>query len=219
MIEAIIFDMDGVVLDSERLFDQANEQFLQRFGKKYDRKKIKPLLSGRTLLESTQLLMEKYGITGDVEALTQERLERRKQVYAEATFIPGFLEFLKFVEGYPFRKAIATSTSTELIEIADRRLQLTQKFNGHIYSVSSIGCHSKPAPDIFLYTAEKLQTSPESCVVIEDATLGVQAALAAQMKVIGITTTYSRIQLSGATFIVDSYKEIEKKLQEELKQH
>lgn len=211
-LEAIIFDLDGVIINSEQLADQANEQFLQSFGFPYERERIKPLLSGRTLLENTKIFMQQYNLTGDVVTLTKKRMKMRAELYEEKLgFIPGFEDFFQEVKKRQLQTAIATTSPPELLEMAKRRLPISEKFGDRIYSVETVGCRSKPAPDIFLYAAQKLAVEPQYCVVIEDAPLGIEAARAAEMRVIALTTTYSSAHLNGATVTVNSFAEIDLK--------
>lgn len=210
VLDAVIFDLDGVIINSEQLADKANVEFLESFGVTYDRNKIKPLLTGKTLLENTQVLMEYYQLKGDPIMLTKERIKSRQKLYEnKLQFIPGFENFFQEIRMKSLKTAIATASPLELLEIANLQFSLSQLFDGQIYCVDVIGCPSKPAPDIFLYAAGALAVDPQCCLVIEDSPAGIESAIAAKMKVIGITTTYGNEKLAAATKIVDSFSEID----------
>ena len=91
----------------------------------------------------------------------------------------------------------------------DQRLNLSALFEKKIYTLDKVGYRSKPNPDIFLYAAQQLQSSPENCVVIEDAPHGIDAAKNAGMWCIAITTTYDCGKLEKADFVVSAYTEID----------
>ncbi len=209
VISAIIFDMDGVVIDSENIADIANEQFFTRRNVIYDRS-IKPQLTGRSLREGTQRLIEIYGFSGDTNDLTRERLDDRLRLYRDSLeFISGFEEFHSSLNEREMVSCIATSSHQDLLKAADERLGLSAKFSGRVYASSIIKCRTKPAPDLFLYAAKMLDLLPERCVVIEDSPLGIDAAKAAGMRVVGLATTYTCNLLAHATTVVEKFSDID----------
>ena len=208
MIDAILFDAEGVVIDTEPMWDKAQEEFLRRRGVAYDRDKLKHLLSGRSALEGMEITQAECGISGDTRLLAAERMELvRLQLEEHVGFVAGFMEFFQRVR--PAHKTcIATAMAEDLLRIADRRLGLSELFSGRVFSLATLGLRSKPNPDIFLHAARELGSTPETCLVIEDAPHGVEAARRAGMKCVAITTTYDRRKLSGADRVVDSFAEI-----------
>lgn len=208
-IETIIFDGDGVVVDSEKIWDRGQEEFLRRRGFVYARERIKPLLTGTSLVEGVRIMQREYGFRGDPEILAQERMEIVKDFFErEVDFIPGFREFYNRVQR-KYKTCMATSMAEDLLKIVDRRLNLLTLFDGKIFSLVEVGYRSKPAPDLFLYAARKLESKVENCVVIEDSPHGVEAARRAGMKCIALMTTYDEEKLSGADLFADSYAEID----------
>lgn len=108
MIEALIFDAEGVVLDSEPAWDEAQREFLRRRGHRYDRDRIKPLLSGRSLAEGTSILKREYGLSGEPAELARERLEIVARLLARRLpFVPGFQAFLERVRPVPGGAGVA----------------------------------------------------------------------------------------------------------------
>ncbi|MEA2603656.1 MAG: hypothetical protein QOF89_4648 [Acidobacteriota bacterium] len=208
-LQAILFDCDGVVLDSELLWDRAEAEFLGRRGIAFDAARTKPLITGLGLTASLLLLQEQYGIEGEVDALGQERLEIVRQLFErEVRFTDGFLEF--FAERVQGRYAtcIATSMTAELFAVADHRLGISRLFEGRVYFPSHVGGRAKPEPDLFLYAAAQLGAPPERCLVIEDSPRGIEAAHRAGMKVIGLATTHPKELIANADVVVGSFAEI-----------
>lgn len=206
--------MDGVVLDSERLYDIADEEFFRRRNALFEKDRIVPLIAGKSLMDSTAMIKEIYGFDGDVFALTDERRQLVRQTYGEAlAFIEGFPEFHRRAIGRGIATCIATASDDTLIALADQKLGLSKIFgDGSIFKISDVGNKSKPDPAIFLYAAEKLGVAPEECIVIEDAPHGVAAAKNAGMYCIALTTTRPRGELMKADTIADSYADIARHL-------
>ncbi|HNB57914.1 MAG TPA: HAD family phosphatase [bacterium] len=209
MIDTIIFDAEGIVIDTETIWDKGQAIFLQRRGFVYDRERIKPLLTGRTLAEGVEVMKQAYRFDGDTEALARERADIVRELFMhETTFIDGFLPFFATVRGR-YKTCIATSMDQELLELVDQHLNLSALFENRIYTLDKVGFRSKPNPDIFLYAAQQLESSPENCVVIEDAPHGIDAAKRAGMRCIAISTTYDPGKLQQADLIVNAYTEID----------
>jgi beta-phosphoglucomutase len=209
LITTIIFDAEGVIIDTEIVWDKAQEEFLRRRGLKYQRDKIKPLITGKSQLEGIKVLIKECRISGDPETLKSERLNIMKDLLeSNVDYVKGFREFFNRIRiGY--KTCIASSMDQGLLTIIDRRLGLTELFDKRIYTIEEAGCASKPDPCIFLYAARKLNSLPQDCVVIEDSPYGIEAAKRAGMRCIALTTTYDRETLIGADLIVDSFSEID----------
>ena len=209
MIDTIIFDAEGVVFDSQTLWDRGQVEFLGRREIRYDRETIKHLLTGRSLIEGARVMQEVYGFPGDPEELANERLAIMKKLLKNnLSFLDGFVSFYHSVkEGY--KTCIATSLATELLCIAENTLNLSDVFSGNVFSIKDVGGVGKPQPDIFLYAAERLKSPTKNCLVIEDAPLGVEAAKRAGMQCVALTTTYRRDKLRQADLVVDTFAQIE----------
>lgn len=209
MIEAILFDCDGVVIDSETIWDRCEAEFLRRRGIDFDAARTKPLITGLGQTASVLLLQEQYGVPGDPEELVAERLAIIRGLFESAVrFTPGFEEFFEERVRGRFKTCIATSMPEELFDVADLRLGLRRFFGEHVYFPSHVGGRAKPEPDLFLYAAAQLATPPERCLVIEDSPRGIEAARRAGMTVIGLATTHERELLTVADRVVGSFGEI-----------
>lgn len=209
MIDTIIFDADGVVIDSEALWDAGQEEFLRRRGFAYDRETVKPLLTGRSVADGVLVMQEVYGFAGDVEKLATERTEIMKNLFSnKLSFIEDFEDFYNTIKA-KYRTCIATAMDNGMLSLADERLGLAKLFRGNLFSIAEVRYVAKPQPDIFLHAARRLGSQVEQCLVIEDAPLGVEAAKRAGMRCIALTTTYRREQLIQADLVVDGYAHID----------
>jgi len=208
-----IFDMDGVVIDSEAHYHKADAAFLGKYGAPYDPKVISPLLIGRNLKEGTGILKEMFGLGADLEQLFLER----RALFAGVTenfvgYMPGFKEFFQLIKAKNLKACIATSGDDNVIEAIEKSLKLSQYFGSNIFRSSQVGNKSKPDPAIFLYAAQQMGARPEDCFVIEDAPRGVEAAKRAGMFCFGLAGTFIREKLVGADIIVDSFAEIKENM-------
>lgn len=182
-IKAVIFDMDGVLVDSEPLLFEAERVLLAELGAELTEEIKKPFI-GMGGHEVLQALMDHFGLEADVVALGKHKGE----IYLElARTVPGFAPTAELAralhaDGIPL--AIASGSSYEGIAICLAAIGLTDAFPVQV-SVSSVA-HGKPAPDVFLAAAGQLGVDPGDCLVVEDAIHGVEAALAAGMRVIAI---------------------------------
>lgn len=208
--KTLIFDMDGVITDTERLYDVADTEFFRRHGQDYNRLETMTLLIGRSLKEGVGVIKDKYHFEGSIEELYQERRSILEGVFESSLhFIDGFEEFFKKVQGAGLQSGVATASDDKLLSIADRKLGLAKLFGNRIYKVSDVGNKSKPDPAIFLYAAKQMHAESHECFVIEDSPRGIQAAKNAGMFCIGIATTFPRDQLSEADLVVDAFEEID----------
>jgi len=207
-IDTIIFDLEGVIIDTQQIWDDETTTFLQRRNHKADTEKMRVLLSGTQLEVGLEVMRKHYPFEGDTKELASERREIAKELFSkEVDFIPGFMVFYNKVRR-KYKLAVATSMERGYFSIVDRRLHIAKLFNNHVYSIDDIGHIGKPHPDIFLYAAKKLKSLPKRCIVIEDAPNGIEAAKKAEMRVIAITTTIKKEKLLEADKIVNNFDEI-----------
>src|ERR1051326_6003216 len=187
--DTIVFDGEGVVIDSEPIWDKGQQEFLRRRCVAYERDRIKPLLTGRSLREGVELMQAQFGFGGNPDELAAERIDIVREIFhREAHFIPGFPEFFEKVR-HQFKTCIATMMARELLDAVIAKLDLAALFGSHIYSPDVLGLPSKPAPVLFLYAARRLNATPAACMVIEDSPNGIEAARRAGMYATGPTTT------------------------------
>ena len=208
MIDTVIFDAEGVVIDTEPIWDKGQVEFLGRRGLAYDRASLKPLLTGTSVADGVRIMQRLYGFGGDPDVLATERMDIiRELLRRETAFIPGFTPFFERIRP-AYKTCIATAMDDALFALVDAKLDLRRRFAGHIFTIKDVGFKAKPHPDIFLHAAARLDAAPARCLVIEDSPLGIEAAHRGGMRAIGITTTYPRDVLAQADMVVGAFDEI-----------
>ena len=210
MLDAIIFDGEGVVFDTEGVWDLAQAEFLERRGKKYDRALVKPLLAGRSQRDGIRILKQKFDLDESVDSLIEERQALFWKHLSDRTrFVDGFEGFISRI-GPNLKIAIATSMARNVLDVVVSKLHVERYFGSHIYSESDINAPGKPAPDLFLYVAAQIQAEPSQCIVIEDSPVGIQAARAARMRSIGLATTFPPDALRAADLVVEDWASLDR---------
>lgn len=210
--QAIIFDMDGTISDSEKLWDKAIVTFLARYNVIMTQKDFDELsqdIVGTTLTAATELIKDKFALDGSINELKDELAEcARALISTDVEFIENFLDFHATLDAHNMKYGIATNADNATLFAIKEALSLDKLFGEHIYNVSHVK-QGKPEPDIYLYAAEKLQISPYACIAIEDSACGIKSAKAANMFCIGINTHGIMSQLAEADMIINSYKDID----------
>lgn len=182
-IEAIIFDMDGVLADSEPCWDEIDTQLLEAYGKKHT-SDLKPHVLGKGFPLAVGFYKEHFKIDADLEEMIARRRAIADEFYARQ--IPLFDSAPKVLEALQKQFPLGLATSS----ISSLTLPFLERHNiGKYFAKITTGDeveNGKPHPDIYLKAAKKLGASPQNCWVVEDALSGVQAGKAAGMKVIAI---------------------------------
>ena len=204
---AIIFDMDGVVIDSEALHERASRAAFSRHGIDVQEALFVDF-KGKTERAVVEYVLDLYEQPAE---LLEEVLELKRLSYAsfidELQPIPGVMAFLKQVVA-SHRLALTTSASRRNQTLAFEKFDLHPFFE--VVITSNDITRPKPDPEPYLVTAERLGLAPEACLVIEDSTNGVRSAAAAGCVVVGITTSFESDALAeaGADAIVESYEQL-----------
>lgn len=214
--DTIIFDMDGVVIDSGRTWIEANTKLIESRGGKFKHDEIRPLMAGKASMDAMRAIKKHYGFEDDPQAMHEERTKYVRELFAsEVSYIEGIEDFINLVKQKGYKIALATACEPDLLIIVDEALGISKHFGEHMYKIADVGFKSKPDPAVFLYAAEKLDSRPEDCYVIEDSPLGVKAAKNAQMFAIGYVDTFkvSMLEDEGADLIVENFRVLEKWLE------
>ncbi len=177
--ELIIFDCDGVLIDSEIISATTLIEMLKPLGMKIDIAFVQRHFLGRSFPTVAEHLRNEFSmdLPADFEATYRSRLLGDFEIELRPT--PGVQHVLATI-GLPI--CVATSSSPERVARSLEITQLADFFNGSVYTASMVK-RGKPAPDLFLHVAEEMRTAPSKCLVIEDSQPGVEAALAAKMQV------------------------------------
>ncbi|MGA3149435.1 MAG: HAD family hydrolase [Acidimicrobiales bacterium] len=175
--DLVIFDCDGVLVDSERLAVRTEVEILSSLGWRLTASEIVERFVGRSAAYMHGEIERHLGRSIDWDAEFEPRY--REVFERELVAVPGVVEALDEIT---VPVCVASSGSHEKMRFTLGKTGLIERFDGRIFSVDEVA-HGKPAPDIFLFAAERMGASPDRCAVIEDSVSGVTAGLAAGMTV------------------------------------
>ncbi|HLG89436.1 MAG TPA: HAD family phosphatase [Alphaproteobacteria bacterium] len=179
----IIFDCDGVLIDSERIACEVEARALTEQGVPMEPHAL-ARFAGTTTREMYRILEQETGVRlpPDYVANTREKLLAAFISEGDSLLVPGVRETLDALAGRAM--CVASSSSHERLQRTLGQVALWDRFAPNIFSATEV-THPKPAPDLFLHAATRMSVRPEQCVVIEDSVFGIQAARAAGMKALG----------------------------------
>jgi beta-phosphoglucomutase family hydrolase len=205
-LEAVLWDMDGVIADTAEYHYQAWQDVLGKRGMGFSKADFMPLFGQRhdTIIKfalGDNLPPE------ELTAITEEKQKKyRRRVAANIIPMPGVKELLEALKEHSIKSAIASSAVPENIEIILRGLGIEDYFQAIAHGTEVK--EGKPSPQIFLLAAKKLEVKPGNCVVIEDAIAGVTAAKRAGMRCVAVTNSHPKDSLKNADLIVDTLEAI-----------
>lgn len=194
---AVLFDLDGVVIDSIALHREVWADFLRSHGLEPTEQTLQ-FADGRRAVEVIATLFPGPLLPADLKRLTSEResLYRHRLTSGPVRAVPGVEDYLAALRSIGVRTALATSALPTSTDSALRRLGLEKMFHARITAADVT--HGKPHPEIYLKAALSVGIVPEQCLVAEDAVPGIQAAKAAGMHCLGLTTSCSGPELRSA---------------------
>jgi HAD superfamily hydrolase (TIGR01509 family) len=208
-IEAVVFDMDGVLVDTEHLWDEVREALTEEWGGRYT-PEAQEAMMGMSSPEWSRYLHEVVGLREPPEVINAEVVRRMLERYEmDLPVVPGAVEAVRRLAAAGYRLAVASSSNRELIDGVLRRLQLTSVFDVTVSSEEV--ARGKPAPDVYLETARRLGVEPARCVAIEDSASGIRAAHSAGMRVIAYPNRHyppAAEVLGLADVVVDGLAEV-----------
>jgi beta-phosphoglucomutase family hydrolase len=208
--DAIIFDMDGVIVDSEPLHERAFREVFHQIGYGQTHGIHFADYYGRSDRALWVDFIEKHKPLQTLDELSESKQRRFiEMIRAEEPIFENLPQLVERLSGR-FKLALASGSFHPVIEVVLAMKNLRQYFPV-VVSVQDVS-RGKPAPDVFLRAAELLGVDPSRCWVIEDAAAGVEAARAAGMTVIAITNSLPADKLSRASYIVSTYAEIDRLL-------
>jgi HAD superfamily hydrolase (TIGR01509 family) len=215
-LEAVLFDMDGVIIDSEPLWSDAEKQLLARRNLPYS-PSLKTAMMGRDARGAVGYLIEHYSLTESLGELIEERNQLIAELFKEhLKAVPGALDLVRSVIAAGIMTGLVSSSPKPLVELALEKLGTTGLFDLTLSGDQVV--RGKPAPDIYITAAEKLGVKPEYCLVIEDAPHGVAAAKDAGMCCLAIGTSVSVVELAMADKVVSGFEEVDVQVLQSLMQ-
>ncbi|PID46028.1 MAG: HAD family hydrolase [Proteobacteria bacterium] len=204
-IKAILFDMDGLLLETESIYTEVTQMIVGRYGKTFDWS-VKSHMIGRDSLDAARYLVDALDLPFTPEFYLEERNDLLDERFAFAKAKSGARELIQTLSEMGLPIAVATSSKDHHFDIKTSRHQdWFTLFDTVVTSDHHAVKHAKPAPDIFLTAAAELGIAPEHCLVFEDAPSGVAAAKAAGMSVIAVPDpNMSHDQFADADEIIPS---------------
>ncbi len=209
MLKAVIFDMDGVLVDTEPVHYQANKKIMSEFGYDFEYEYYKKFI-GSTLAFMWEELTQKYNIKKPVDELCDMSRDYSNGIIEKEGYpiIEGAVELVKKLHEKEIKLAVASSSSLEIIKDVVSKLHIEEYFD-KLVSGEDVK-NPKPAPDVFIKAANQLGVTSGECLVIEDSSNGVKAAKNANMACVGFVNKNSGEQdLSVADYLVESFVGIE----------
>lgn len=185
-ITHVIYDMDGLLLDTEPFYTIVTQKIVARFGKNFDWT-LKAKMLGKKAIDSARILVNELNIPLAPEAYLQEREAMLAELFPSAMPMPGAQRLTRHLRQNRIPQAVATSSKQDFYELKTKHhREWFSLFNCIVTGDDPLVKQGKPAPDSFLAAALKLGAAPATCLVFEDAPAGVQAARAAGMSVIAV---------------------------------
>ena len=209
-IDAVIFDLDGTVVDSMWIWRTIDIEYLAGFGIELP-EDLQSCIEGLSFTETAVYFKNRFNISDDVETIKNTWNEMARDMYAHRVGLkPGIGDFLRKLKEHGIKTGIASSNSNELVCIVLDALGIREYFD-EIHTSCEVE-HGKPFPDIFLLVAEALDTEPERCLVFEDIIPGIDAGHAAGMKVCAVYDEFSHLESDlkkdKADYYIEDYSQV-----------
>lgn len=202
-LEAVIFDLDGSLVDSMWMWKKIDMEYLERFGISLP-ENLQQEIEGMSFVETAGYFKEHFQIPDSIEEIgeTWNRMAWDKYMY-EVPLKPGVMDFLHTCRSHQIKLGIASSNSSALIMNVLEAHHIRDFFDC-IKSGTDV-IKGKPAPDIYLHVAKELNVNPQKCLVFEDITQGILAGKSAGMKVCAVEDAYSSEQWEEKIRLADLY--------------
>ena len=206
MKHTFIFDMDGVLVDSNPAHKIALKQFCKKHGYDLTEQQLREKIYGRT---NRDWLLNLFGDLPDatIREYADEKEALFRELYTDIKPVDGLKAFLDKLDQLKFSRAIATSAPRANVDFTLFNTNM-EKYFPTILDDSFVS-RGKPDPEIYLKSAAALNFAPSVCVVFEDSLSGVQAGKRAGCKVVGITTTHTREELVETDFVIDNFVDLD----------
>lgn len=206
-METIIFDMDGVIIDSEPLLCKLEMGLLEELGGKITAEEHDAFV-GVTDCQMWTTLKKRFNIQLPLEEIIEISKKRVAENIHQFNLVDNFEQFMIALYNEGYIMGLASSNNRKIVDLIVDRFQLDKYLK--VFITGEDVTHGKPNPEIFLKAAQQMNAEPSNCLVIEDAANGVAAAKAAGMKCIGLKNPGSGEQnLSQADLIITGYDELD----------
>ncbi|WP_460971020.1 HAD family hydrolase [Spirosoma migulaei] len=206
---AVLFDMDGVLIDNTDFHINAWLQFAQRHNRPLTKDQYVENINGRVSADAMAYVFQRPISAGELIVLTEEKEAIYRELYRpHLQPAPGLLDFLSALKAQGVKLAVGTSAPESNVLFTLDGLPLRPYFDAIVDA--SMVKKGKPDPEIYLTAAKHVGIEPARCVVFEDAFAGIEAGLRAGMTVVAVATTHTRNELAGtgAALIVDDFRQL-----------
>jgi HAD superfamily hydrolase (TIGR01509 family) len=208
VIDAVVFDMDGVIIDSEQVWDDVRRTYTREVGGTFTEEATRAMM-GMSSPEWSRYMSESLGVPGTPEQINADIVARMLDRYGEEPpLIPGAADAVRRIAArWPL--AIASSSNRELIDMVLRAAELQSLFQVTVSSEEV--AHGKPAPDVYLEAAARLGVEPRRCTAIEDSHAGIRSAKGAHMWVVAVPNPHfppDGEALAQADVVLDSIDQV-----------
>jgi HAD superfamily hydrolase (TIGR01509 family) len=209
MISLVIFDCDGVLVDSEPISCRVMAEALTAEGLKTTTQDVMRDFMGRAWADSLRMIEARLGRPARPGFTEDFRAARDAALAAEVRPVEGVRKALEEIESAGMERCVASSGAVEKIRLTLGATELLELFEGRIFSATRVS-KGKPAPDLFLLAAREMNRTPEQCAVIEDTPVGIEAARAAGMTALAYADNAPRhaLETAGAHVVFDDMGEL-----------
>lgn len=204
--DLVIFDCDGVLVDSETIANELLAQAVTELGWETTTAQSHQRFRGRSMISTIAIIEEETGISVPEDWPQATRSRIRKAVVDSVVAIPGIHSVVEAVSAADVPRCVGSSSRSDYLEQVLMKTKLAHHFGDAVFSAQMVA-NGKPAPDLFLFAAAQMGHAPQRAVVIEDTVPGIQAGMAAGMRVIGYAgdphTDPDALAAAGATVVRD----------------
>lgn len=205
MIKAVIFDMDGVISDTQELHSEVESRMFKKYGIDISPEEITARFAGIPDFIYAEEVFKKYGVQVNLEEVITKKWEKvTEMMEREVPPVPGALELIEGLH-HKYKLAVGSSSIRKFVNIALEKLGFRDKFQA-VVTIDDVK-NGKPDPEIFLLAAQRLGVNADECVVIEDSRSGMQAAKNAGMQCVGLVKDKNK-ENYPADILVESLNEI-----------
>lgn len=202
-IEAVIFDLDGTLVDSMWMWADIDDEYLSRFGLRVN-DEASESIAGMSIEETAVFFKKTYDLPDSIERIISDWIDMSLDKYKhEVRLKPYAAELLDWLKANGIKTAIASSNAIDMIDACLDANNIRDRFDA-VISSSEVE-HGKPYPDVYLYAAERIGADPSRCLVFEDIPAGIAAGKAAGMTVIAVEDKYSSGSEDDKRKLADMY--------------
>lgn len=198
--------MDGVLIDSNPYHKTSLRKFAEKYGYQLSDEELRVKIYGRPNKDWIPRLFEIPLNADQISNYGEEKEELFRDIFSEVISpVSGLISFLEKLQGNNVDMAIATSAPRTNVDFLFNHIKIAKYFKA-VLDESGV-TQGKPHPEVYLKTAERLGYSPDRCIVFEDSLSGVEAALKAGCKVVGVTTTHKKEEFEGITLAINDFND------------